>query len=220
MSAIGDALHRGFFGLLSLVPVRRQGRLLVGYFDWWHRNPDPWNYGGEPYEQYKHNKTIEMLPARRYGRILDVGCSEGTFTHLVAAAHPKSETIGVDVSLRALDRARTRGGSDATFLALDILNESPGGTFDLVFCAETLYYLGRADRLRQASRRLSSLLAPGGLLVLTHPWPEARKLYRCLDDDADLQRTAEYVESDSPRPFAITVYQRQPVSETVSGGPL
>ncbi|PZG50712.1 hypothetical protein C1I98_09915 [Spongiactinospora gelatinilytica] len=210
MSAAGDALHRMVFGLLSMVPSRGQGRLLGRYFDWWHRNPDPWNYHGEPYEKYKHKRTIEVLPARPYARIIDVGCSEGTFTHLVAAAYPESETLGVDISRRALARAESgKDTSSARFLALDILNQSPGGSFDLVFCAETLYYLGRSGRLRQASVRLAGLLAPGGLLVLTHPWPEARRLYRCLDADPALLRTAEHVDDGSGRPFAITIYQRQ-----------
>ncbi|MDF5757545.1 class I SAM-dependent methyltransferase [Spongiactinospora sp. TRM90649] len=208
MSAAGDALHRMLFGVMSVVSSRGQGRLLGRYFDWWHRKPDPWNYHGEPYEKHKHQRTIEVLPARPYTRILDVGCSEGTFTHLVSAAYPQAETLGVDISQRALSRAAA-GGSSARFLALDILNDSPGGSFDLVFCAETLYYLGRSGRLRQASARLRTLLAPGGLLVLTHPWPEARHLYRCLDADTALLRTAEHVDDESDRPFAITIYQRK-----------
>jgi hypothetical protein len=46
--------------------------------------------------------------------------------------------------------------------------------------------------------------------VLTHPWPEARHLYRCLDADPALLRTAEHVDDESGRPFAITIYQRKP----------
>nr|BFE77550.1 hypothetical protein GCM10020093_001510 [Planobispora longispora] len=55
------------------------------------------------------------------------------------------------------------------FLEADLLSHHPGHRFDLVFCAETLYYLGRDDRLRRASARLSDLLDPTGLLVVVHP---------------------------------------------------
>ncbi|MFB9968444.1 class I SAM-dependent methyltransferase [Sinosporangium siamense] len=185
------------------------------YFNWWHRTPDPWHLSVSPYERDKYHATLRQVPERSYSRILDAGCSEGTFTHLAAGAHPGAETIGIDISERALARARAArpvGDGGPRFIAGDLLNPPDLGRFDLVFCAETLYYLGRDDRLRLASRRLRDLLAPGGVLVLVHPWPEAPELYRHLDADAALAKSAEHVENDARRPYSVTVYTRAPAT--------
>ena len=211
--AILSRLHCGLFALLSLSPAREHGRLLRRYFDWRHRNPDPWGYATETYEIFKYRRTLELLPAPAFGRILDVGCSEGLFTCQLAETYRSASVVGLDTSERALNRARARAdagpaGARIRFLTMDLLSERPEGEFDLVVCGETLYYLGRGARLRVASERLSSLLAPRGILVLVHPWRGARRLYRHLDADPLLEPAGEHVEEFAGRRFAVTLYQR------------
>jgi SAM-dependent methyltransferase len=210
---IPETMHRVLFRTLSLLTARRQGAVLGRYFDWWHRRPDPWNLEGDGYEQHKYATTLRQLPARPYRRILEVGCSEGTFTRLLAAAYPNAEITGIDISGRALDRARRRIGEDAhrvRFLRADVLSHRLDHRFDLVFCAETLYYLGRSDRLRRASAQLSALLEPGGLLVMVHPWPEAERLHRHLGADMTVAKLTEHVDTAVHRPFCAAVYQATP----------
>ncbi|MDH2430740.1 class I SAM-dependent methyltransferase [Sphaerisporangium sp. TRM90804] len=210
MREIPEMLHRTFFRTLSLMAPRRQGVLLRGYFDWWHRRPDPWNLGTDDYERYKYLTTLKRTPARPYSRILDVGCSEGVFTRYLADAYPGAEVVGMDISARAIERARALHGARASFVQADILGHPPAHRFDLVFCAETLYYIGRGDRLRRASARLGALLRPGGLLVLTHPWPEAERLHGYFDEDSTLSRVDEHVDGTTHRPFAVALYQSAP----------
>ncbi|TLF71909.1 hypothetical protein FE391_18310, partial [Nonomuraea sp. KC401] len=93
------------------------------------------------------------------------------------------------------------------FAALDVLTEAPDGVFDLVICAETLYYAGRGRRLRLVLSRLRSFMAPGAVLVLVHEWPEARRLYRHLDADPSLRKVGEHPYDDPARPYAVTVYE-------------
>lgn len=215
MGKLGDRLHRTLFELLSYSGPRLHGALLTQYFDWWHRRPDPWQHAVDPYERHKYERTLDKVPMRSYRRILDVGCSEGTFTRLVAAAHPTAHTVGVDVSARAIERAAARSAVDDAnirFETMDILNEAPDGTFDLMFCAETLYYLGRDDRLRQACRRMRDLLTPGGALVLVHPWPESQALHRYFADDPEFHPMAEHVDDAARVPFAVEVYERRVVA--------
>ncbi len=120
----------------------------------------------DPYEQHKYAATLNRLPARRFRRILDVGCSKGTFTYLAARAYPDAEVIGVDTSERALHRARVRSGHlrpAPRFLLLDMLTQAPAGLFDLVFCSEVLYYWGRESRLRQEVSSWQASWNPAGL---------------------------------------------------------
>ncbi len=219
-----DALHRGFFRTLSRFGSKRQGELLQLYFDWWHRRADPWGHATDDYEQHKYLTTLGQVPAGDYDRILEVGCSEGTFTRLLADRYQASRITGVDISRRAIGRARSQNTEESRvrFHAMDIINEQPSGMFDLVFCAEMLYYVGRTGCLAGVSRQIAALLAPGGLLVLVHPWPESADLHRHFAADPALTRRDEHVDTDACRPFSVSLYASSaaPVRCPVhSGGP-
>ncbi|TMR88992.1 class I SAM-dependent methyltransferase [Nonomuraea basaltis] len=210
MPSFPEIMHRTLFRTLSLLSPQGQGMILRRYFNWKHRSPDPWKLATDSYEQQKYLSTLQHLPPRAYRRIIEVGCAEGVFTHALAAAYPDAEITGVDVSERALARARERvnGNERVRFIHADILTHRPDQRFDLVFCSETLYYLGRTDRLRRASAQLCALLEPDGVLVAVHPWPEATRLHRYLD--ASLSRLEEQVYTATARPFAIAVYGTKP----------
>ncbi|MGW0811044.1 class I SAM-dependent methyltransferase [Nonomuraea sp. NPDC002799] len=212
MPGYAEILHRTFFRTLSLLSPAGQGLILRRYFDWRHRSPDPWQLSTDSYEQEKYLSTLRHLPARPYRRIIDVGCSEGVFTHALASTYPEAEITGVDVSERALARARSRAPENGRvrFVRADILTHRAEQRFDLVFCSETLYYLGRHTRLRRAAARLSELLVPDGVLVAVHPWPEADRLHHYLDAHASLSRLSEEIHMATRRPFAITVYGTKP----------
>ncbi|MEU7864313.1 hypothetical protein [Nonomuraea sp. NPDC049141] len=89
----------------------------------------------------------------------------------ITTAGNSKELMSCRVPCRAVAGTAVRGRAVlglARFAALDILNQDPDGTFDLVICAETLYYVGRGDRLRLAFWRLRSFMMPGAVLVLVH----------------------------------------------------
>ncbi|WP_170223121.1 class I SAM-dependent methyltransferase [Nonomuraea turkmeniaca] len=219
MTRFPDILHRALFKSFSLLGRRSQGAVLRRYFDWWHRRPDPWQLSTDTYEQHKYQTTLEQLPDAAYRRVLEAGCSEGVFTELLATAYPDADITGVDISEKALERARLRNGEFADrvrFVHADILDHDLQAGFDLVVCAETLYYVGGGDRLRHASHRLTSLLAAGGILVLVHPWPEARRLHRFADAAPGLSKIGERVERDAHRPFSVSLYRAARESRTVS----
>ncbi|MEU6715783.1 class I SAM-dependent methyltransferase [Nonomuraea sp. NPDC046802] len=208
MARLADLMHRTLFKAVSLLGSKGQGAVLRRYFDWWHRRPDPWHLSTDSYERRKYLTTLGQVPAGSYGRILEVGCSEGVFTELLATTYPEAEVTGVDISETALERARERAGGlgeRVRFVHADLLEHDLGERYDLVFCAETLYYVGRGDRLRHASDRLGALLAPGGLLVLVHPWPESQRLHGHAD--AALSKVGERVDHEAWRPYAVSLYQ-------------
>jgi trans-aconitate methyltransferase len=209
LSAVGDTLHRRFFSLVSILPAPAHSEVLRRYFNWWYRVPDPWSYSVLAKEQERYILTLLSVPPARYRRILDAGCSEGLFTHALAKRYPDAQIVGIDISTRAIERAQVcvqSAGTRIQFVAMDILSNHLDEQFDLVFCCDLLYYLGRNGRRRLAAERLRALVAPAGLLVLVHPWPETEHLYEHFDADPMLRRVVEHVSRRQPR-FAVTIYE-------------
>ena len=56
------------------------------YFDaLYAADPDPWNFAASPYEQAKYALTLNAMPKPRYRSALEVGCSIGVLTRLLAS---------------------------------------------------------------------------------------------------------------------------------------
>jgi 2-polyprenyl-3-methyl-5-hydroxy-6-metoxy-1,4-benzoquinol methylase len=133
--------------------------------------PDPWNLDSE-LERARFEAT-DALIAREFGRlgsVLEIGCGEGHQTaHLARNA---DSVFGLDVSARAIERARRRVPS-AQFAVSDLAGQPWGeshGRFDLVTAFEVLYYIRDPD---ETLRRMSSL---GKACVVTIFAPAARRL--------------------------------------------
>jgi LmbE family N-acetylglucosaminyl deacetylase len=140
-------------------------------FDRLYRSdPDPWNYLSSWYERRKRAVTLAALPAERYGRALEVGCSIGVLTAELAdrCAH----LIAVDASEVALEKAHARlAAADNVEL---VRAELPHGWpeqatrgIDLVVVSEMAYYLTRPE-LQDLLQRIRGALRPGGHLLLCH----------------------------------------------------
>ncbi len=181
------------------------------YFEYrYRRRIDPWSYETSPYEQRKYQQTLEILPQRPHRRILEVGCSIGVFTERLALEKIAGEIVGIDVAETALERARRRlePFPNVKLQRLDITRDSLAGTFDLIFCAEVLYYLG-AQNIPLVRDKLLKALEEEGHLVLVHPWPLSRQLHKRFFERPELLLVKEHVERDSERPYAITLYAKR-----------
>jgi 2-polyprenyl-3-methyl-5-hydroxy-6-metoxy-1,4-benzoquinol methylase len=86
--------------------------------------------------------------------ILEVGCAEGFFTGMLAK-HSR-DIDAIDVSPTAITRAKERY-PEPRFVAASLDDFRPGRTYDLVICAETLYYIkdvpGALDKLSALGKR-------------------------------------------------------------------
>jgi SAM-dependent methyltransferase len=153
---------------------------------------DPWDYETSAYEQAKYRRTLAALP-KRTGRTLELGCSVGVFTAMLA---PRCESLlAVDFSPTALDHARRRlDGVAHVELEQRLLPEqTPAGPFETIVCAEILYYWSPA-LVREGLRRLEPALAPGGTLLAVH-WrgPDPRRelngedVHRILREESRLR---------------------------------
>jgi SAM-dependent methyltransferase len=154
-------------------PVEHFERLARG-------SEDPWDYATSEYEQGKYRQTLDYLP-KRTGRTLELGCSVGVFTAMLA---PRCERlVAVDFSPTALERARERlrGAENVELLRRRLPEEMPDGPFDTIVCAEVLYYWS-ADLVRDGLRRIEAALAPGGTLLAVH-WRQADPRRELTGDD-------------------------------------
>jgi SAM-dependent methyltransferase len=157
-------------------------RLDREYFEkLYEQSPDPWDFETSPYERKKYERTLGVLQGRRYGCALEVGCSIGVFTAMLAPFC--QELRAVDVSERAIAAARERL-ADFPQVRVErcrLPEETPEGPFDLIVASEVLYYWPKEVMLA-ALRRFEEILAPGGVLLAVH-WRKETKTYPLQGDE-------------------------------------
>jgi phosphatidylethanolamine/phosphatidyl-N-methylethanolamine N-methyltransferase len=132
---------------------------------------------------WKRRLRAELFRHAR-GRILDAGVGTGCNMPFYP---PGAEVVGVDMSIRMLDRARERAralGRPVTLLPMNLLAlDFPDASFDTV--AVTFVLLCLPDELQApALRELRRVLKPGGNILLLDyrlsQKPGLRLWMRCL----------------------------------------
>jgi cyclopropane fatty-acyl-phospholipid synthase-like methyltransferase len=139
-----------------------------GYFDALYAgDADPWQLAVSDYEQAKYDATIAALPARRFQRALEVGCSIGVLTRRLAERC--DSLLSIDVAEGALAQARRRCADlqNVAFENLQVPKQWPEGKFDLIVLSEVLYFLSQHDVADTAIRARTALSA-AGTMVLVH----------------------------------------------------
>lgn len=181
----------------------------ASYFDeLYARRADPWRLATRWYETRKRSLTVASLPASRYERGLEIGCSIGLLTAQLA---PLCATLlAIDIAADALEsaRKRLRESPHVSFARLDASADFPAGQFDLIVISEVGYYLSRSD-LTGLFATVASRLAPGGSAVLCH-WRHPVSDYPLRGDEVHnlmhatttLTRTVRHEEAD----FILEVY--------------
>jgi cyclopropane fatty-acyl-phospholipid synthase-like methyltransferase len=138
------------------------------YFDaLYTADRDPWNFAASPYEQDKYALTIKAMPSPRYQSALEIGCSIGVLTSLLASRC--DAVLAIDAVRTPLAEARRRCADlpGVRFEQMFVPEQWPNGVFDLILLSEVVYYLSREDVDRLAARATRSL-APGGDVILVH----------------------------------------------------
>ena len=130
-------------------------------------NPDPWNYKESPYEIEKYNTTLTMLPRPRFHTTVELGCSIGVLTALLASR--TNRLLAIDVDERALAQARLNCGSlpHVSFARMCIPDEWPSGIFDLCVLSEVIYYFSE-DGLQSLADYCARCIPRGGVIVLVN----------------------------------------------------
>ncbi|MDV6376220.1 SAM-dependent methyltransferase [Deinococcus arenicola] len=141
------------------------------YFeDVYRAREDPWDFATSLYEAAKYARTLAALPRGHYVRALEIGCSIGVLSGLLAE---RVDTLwAVDLNDQALTRARVRNADRANiiFERRRLPDDLPNGLFDLIVLSEVLYYLSPED-LETALDAILGRLSADGTLLLVHWTP-------------------------------------------------
>ena len=184
------------------------------YFDRvYASSDDPWGFRTRWYERRKQALTVAALPAERYRRAFEPGCSVGALT--VALAPRCGELLAGDLHPRAVAAARTAvgaaGHSDhVTVDVLDVATAWPPGSFDLVVLSEIGYYFAGPDLAGLVARAVQSL-EPGGALLGCH-WRQhepdhlvdGAQVHSAIDAHPGLRRTVRHEDAQ----FLLDVWVR------------
>jgi SAM-dependent methyltransferase len=152
------------------------------YFDaLYQADPDPWKFETSDYEANKYAATIAALPKSRYRSAFEIGGSIGVLTEKLAER--TDALLSIDVSKLAQDWAiqRCQHLPQVKFQIMQVPQEFPDQTFDLVLVSEVGYYWDWAD-LRTAQQQILDALEPGGHLLLVH-WTLYAKDYPLTGDE-------------------------------------
>ncbi|MDP9342530.1 MAG: nodulation S family protein [Actinomycetota bacterium] len=167
MSAIRQFLDRGR-GLDPrwLLHAARGHPPSSGPEDWddYYRGVDPYGYETSPYERRRYGLMLAALGERRFSSGLELGCSVGVFTEMLA---PRCDRlVALDISAAAVTRARERlaGHPQVRVERATLPEEFSEGSFDLVVCADVAEYWDRPT-WRTLLGRIEASLLPGGSLL-------------------------------------------------------
>jgi SAM-dependent methyltransferase len=110
-------------------------------------------------------------------RVLDVGCGHGRLYTMLH--HDRlGSYLGIDVSVRAIERARRLAEDSAAFAVCDFDREAPEGPFDVIVFNESIYYA--ADAGRAFSRYLEALSDDGIVIVSIRSRLKRRRVRRAI----------------------------------------
>jgi 2-polyprenyl-3-methyl-5-hydroxy-6-metoxy-1,4-benzoquinol methylase len=132
------------------------------------KNPDPWNFARSRYEHEKYHETLAMLEDQHFASGLEIGCSIGILTGLLAGRCHK--LLAVDIVDTALSAARANCADfpQVRFEKRQMPAQWPERErFDLVVLSEVLYFLTQEDIAELAAHVADSLL-PGGVVLLVN----------------------------------------------------
>ena len=162
------------------------------------------------YEQRKYAISLALLPAGRYGRAFEPGCSIGVLTHLLAQRC--GTLLSCDVAAAAVQAAarRTRDLPQVLLEQREIPGQWPQGRFDLIVFSEILYYFGDDD-LERVLDHAAAALEPDGTLLAVHwrhhvaDYPRSgNDVHRVLAARPGLARLVRHTEPD----FLAEIYIR------------
>ncbi len=132
------------------------------YEDYWGKDTAPPD--DDPLTEARVRRFLEVGRDARF--VLDLGCGNGRGTQLLREGG--KQAVGLDISRRALIRARQNGGKIPYLQgACDAPLPFASDSFDAVYSAEVVEHLLEPEAMIRECRRI---LKPGGVLFASTPF--------------------------------------------------
>jgi len=131
-----------------------------------YSKPNPWGYVGDFNDRIRNQIIINLVRWSKRKKALDIACGEGSLTK---ALSPYVKSIkAFDISSRAIESAKKNYAAENIEYFQQDMKEfsSKMGTFDLITCAEVIYYL-KPQEIEKVLAEVQKSLAEGGYFVLT-----------------------------------------------------
>ncbi len=140
--------------------------------------------------------------------ILDLGCGTSANLPLIPGAYLHYH--GVDISRKAIKRARSLGRADTSYETADILHYKPRQSYDVIVLSEVLYYLP-TTKIAGFLRRLSSCLTPDGVIII-QVWAGAENpgLTAAISDTGLVMATETMTALDAGNPRTVYILRAAP----------
>jgi SAM-dependent methyltransferase len=140
-----------------------------------------------PSQPLLHSSIIDNLPGD-CERILELGCGTGMLTGMIRAARPGAEITGIDLSPDMLRVACAKQDLEGiTFLARDLRDPWPDGTFDAIVTSLCLHHVPPGSR-HSVAQRAAQVINPGGRFI-------CGDIYRAATDWEEKLLTESWVRS-------------------------
>ena len=128
---------------------------VLGWCDTWMQR-HPWDHNA-----HHHRWILRRLP-HRVDRALDVGCGTGRLARRLSRRAWHVDAVDTDPAVLEVAQALTPTTAAVRFTRADVLDLDRPAAYDAVTAVAVLHHLPLTPGLR----RLRSLLAPGGRLVV------------------------------------------------------
>jgi protein-L-isoaspartate O-methyltransferase len=177
-------------------------------------SPDPWNYNSSVYECQKYAHVLDCALKWRNGSAsaLEVGCSVGVFSRMLTDNFDR--VTAIDVSKEALAAATryNHAAKNVRFVHSNLQSLDIYGQYDVIFCAEVLYYIGERD-VDIVCRQLDKYLTARGVILLVTGVSTEPSDSFYFDGWADIlavrfQQTFKEIVPVRERPYLIAVFSR------------
>jgi len=157
--AIFSVLHRmqEYFGI-------KRGKIYFEYL--YSKKDDVWDYKTSKYELNKYQRSFDALGGQRFKSSLEIGCSIGVFTNMLADI--SDNVTAIDISDIAINKAKVEciNKNNISFRQSDLFQFNTNVQFDLVCAAEVLYYLADNEAMIESVvKNITKMLSTGGKLL-------------------------------------------------------
>jgi SAM-dependent methyltransferase len=121
--------------------------------------------------------------------VVEVGCGPGVLLAELAARHPETAFLGLDVDPKMIDHARERHSlPNARYELVDLSSDTPPGPADFAYSVDVLHHVREPDAFLHG---MNALLRPGAAWLAIEPnifhpymfWSQGRMRRAGFDED-------------------------------------